>query len=323
MNKKKYYLLFLFLLLSKQIFSKENENFIQNFYFIYENDSVYGKDRYYSNGIQLFFFSKKIFSDENKFFLTIFDIKNKEFHNWTFGFYQQIFTSNNIEIKEFIENDRPYAGFLNFFLNKNIYHNNNYTSLGISVGCSGKCSLAEKTQKNVHNLIGSPKPQGWKYQIEDRFLTMFSILKIYNLNKKNNAFNWQLSPKIHINLGMPYTDIELGFEYKYGFNLEKNYLQNKIDTNQGGIFKEKKISYYIFFELMGVYDIYNYLLEGNLRNDYKSNINKYELKYNINFGLSFRYENFYIKYSNLFNSKEFKGQKENEIIFSLTLNYLI
>ena len=95
----------LYLLCIVNVCSKEN-NFLQNFSLTYENDSVYGKDRYYTNGIQLSFLSKN------------FDLLDDgvKFYNYSFGIGQKIFTASDIEIEFPEEIDRPYAGYLYFYL---------------------------------------------------------------------------------------------------------------------------------------------------------------------------------------------------------------
>ena len=59
--------IFIFLLIFLYNYAKA-ENFIKSTFAIYENDSVYSKrDQYYSNGIQLLFFTKNIETKENSF----------------------------------------------------------------------------------------------------------------------------------------------------------------------------------------------------------------------------------------------------------------
>ena len=102
----------------KQINSKDN-NFIQNILATYENDSIYGGDKYYTNGVQLLLTTKTFNSVSNSILYNIFD---KSYYNYSFGLAQKMFTPENINTTELIANDRPYAGYLYLFLNTNIYH---------------------------------------------------------------------------------------------------------------------------------------------------------------------------------------------------------
>lgn len=329
---KKYIIILLILLSTttkaeiKQINSKDN-NFIQNILATYENDSIYGGDKYYTNGVQLLLTTKTFNIVSNSILYNIFD---KSYYNYSFGLAQKMFTPENINTTELIANDRPYAGYLYLFLNTNIYHNNQLDSIGLSIGCTGKCSLAENIQTKIHDMIGSPVPEGWDNQLSNQLLFMISYLKMININKTlDYTYDWQLTPKFHINLGTPYTNSSIHLEFRYGYNLEKDYIQNRLNSNQLGIIRNSynknmnDISYYIFLEAIANINLYDTFLDNTYNNGrYEHNIKKEIFNYEINGGLSFRYSNYYIKYSTIFISKQFKEQNDNELIFGITAGYL-
>lgn len=56
--KKLTIIILLFFTFMSNLYAKDNKNFIKSAFFNYENDSVFGSDRYYSNGIQFSFITK-------------------------------------------------------------------------------------------------------------------------------------------------------------------------------------------------------------------------------------------------------------------------
>ena len=272
MKKLLFCLLYLFFIIN--VHSKEN-NFLQNISLTYENDSVYGKDRYYTNGIQLSFLS-------NNFDLLDNDVK---FYNYSFGLGQNIFTASDIEIEFPEKNDHPYAGYLYFYLNKNFFYKNNIVNLfGFSIGTTGKNSLAEDTQKKIHDLIGSPEPMGWKTQIDNELLFMFTyshIRELYNIKFSKNNFN--ILSKSTINLGTPYTNIKQYFEFRYGLYVFGDFSSYRISNDTVGFVNNNDFNYYVFsgVGLNGVF--YDTFLDGNI-GDRRKEVNKKPIVYEISAG---------------------------------------
>lgn len=328
MNKN-FYIFIIFLCFLNILYAKEKDFFIQNVIFTYENDSIYGKDRYYTNGLQMFFLTKNFNKNkENKVFSKIFNIKKNSFYNYSFGIGQKIYTPNDIKVEELITNDRPYAGYLYLFLNKNIYHDNKIDTIGFSIGTTGPNSYGKIVQTKIHNLIGSPEPMGWDYQLSNELLIMTSWLRTIDIHKTKDYTNdWKIIPKFSINLGTPFTKSDILLEFRYGWNLDNDFTENKITVLPLGITKNEKklhfndLSYYLFTQINGSIVLYNTFLDGNI-NGYRPNIKKNLLTYEINCGLSIRWKQIYLKYSNIYTSKEFKEQQGNQIIFLLTVGYL-
>ncbi len=302
-----------------------NKNFLQSAFFNYENDSVFGNDRYYSNGIQFSFITKNFKAEENKHVVNIFDIKNKHYHNFSFGLGQKIYTPNNIKKNYFLKHDRPYAGYLYFFANKTIFHDENkYDIIGTTIGTTGPISMAKWSQKTIHKLIGSPTPQGWKYQLSNEPLFMLSWLHMETINKPiQNNYDWNLIPKLSTNIGTPFTDVKLALEYRYGWNLQNDLIPNKSTTLFTGILnKSSYLNYYVFFELEGNFVICNTFLDGNLFRKNNFDIKKKLFRFELMIGAALNYKDFYAKISNIYMSKEFKEQEHDQLIFSLTAGWL-
>ena len=246
-------LFFSFLLLSSV---KAEDKFFKGAFFTYENDSVYGPDKYYTNGIQFSFITKDFYNDINFF-------EDKLYHNFSFGIGQKIYTPRNIKLTQPQLNDRPYAGYLYFFLNTNVVYENIIDSFGINIGLTGDISFGEQAQKIVHDIIGSPKPMGWQYQIPNEILLMLSWSRVWQFNNPlPNSYDWLLMPKIYTNIGTPFTTLSPAVEFRYGWNLQKRDLvpHKMLPTIQN---ISSDFSYYVFFELIANINLYNTFLDKN------------------------------------------------------------
>lgn len=66
--------------------------------------------------------------------------------------------------------DAPYAGLL-FWRAAYVSVKNDFADqVATLVGLVGPSSGAEETQKFVHRVVGADRPQGWNYQLEDKFV---------------------------------------------------------------------------------------------------------------------------------------------------------
>ena len=319
--KKYVYLIILFCsVVSKSI----SNSFIKGISFNYENDSVLtDTDRYYTNGVQLDILTKNFYEKNEYDFLTkLFNIQNKEYHNFSFGFGQKMFTYHDIKIQEFLKNDRPYVGYLYFFGNKIIKHDDKLDLFGISAGFVGPISLAEQTQKQVHSLIDSSEPKGWDNQLKNEFLLSAILSRIFLTKNDFATFDYDFFPKITLTVGTPITSLTSSVEVRYGWNLEKDYFSNKIEFNRFSMEKDSFSgqSLYLFTsaELSCVF--YNTFLDGNIHNHTTTDIRRNIILYELATGLTYRIGNYYFKASARYMSKEFKEQIKEQTI--LLLNFV-
>ena len=300
------------------------KTFIKGVSLNYENDSVLtSTDRYYTNGAHIDILSKNFYEkNEYEFLSKLFNIKNKEYHSFSFGFGQKMFTYHDINIEEFLKNDRPYAGYLYFFGNKIIKHDDKLDLFGISAGFVGPISLSEQTQKQVHYLIGSPKPKGWDNQLKNEFLLSAVLSRIFLTKNSFSTFDYDLFPKITLTIGTPITSLTSSMEFRYGWNLEKDYFSNKIEFNRFSMEKDSFSgqSLYLFTSAELSCMFYNTFLDGNIHNNIETDIERKIFLYELATGLTYRIGNYYFKASARYMSKEFRKQIEEQVI--LLLNFV-
>lgn len=127
-----------------------------------DNDSflAQGSDRYYTNGIFIYYRHALKVSDQDTATL-----KNKVLG---FDAGQKIFNpqGGNIPAAEYV--DRPFAGYLYFGANLNfLYSNESNLKLSAQIGVVGPGAQGKEVQEDIHKWFGFYPPTGWEYQVND------------------------------------------------------------------------------------------------------------------------------------------------------------
>lgn len=126
----------------------------------FENDLFGDTDQNYTNGIQLSWISPDLtqYRDKIPRWMVPLVMRLPFIHepglqrNVGFSIGQQIFTPQDIQRRDLIDDDRPYAGWL--YLGA-AFHNKNYRrldTLELQIGVIGPASLAEEAQNLVHEV---------------------------------------------------------------------------------------------------------------------------------------------------------------------------
>lgn len=146
-----------------------------------ENDVVDGKDRHYTNGTSFMYLSNNDTNDTSKdnSFLNLIS-KIPTFNNDTkyqtlgINYSQFAFTPNDLEKKEKIVGDLPYAGviavdFILYQWEEDFFH-----EYMLTLGAVGPSTNTDNFQKAYHQITGNKDPKGWDNQLEDDFLYNFA-----------------------------------------------------------------------------------------------------------------------------------------------------
>lgn len=144
-------------------------SFKNEFGFKSDNDAYlfYGQDRYYTNGLMLYF---RHATDQNK----LGEKLEKFTYEITAG--QKMFNPQGGNVPNFSFHDRPFAGYLyagasaNFF-----YKKESILKTSLELGTVGPRSLGEDAQKFLHSVVGFYEISGWDYQIKNRLTANLGI----------------------------------------------------------------------------------------------------------------------------------------------------
>ena len=142
----------------------------------FENDVFAGTDRYYTNGVMISWSSPNLqkYSDTPYAnpLLPLFDIlpyiNDANYQkNLVFVFGQDMYTPSDTQAYKPLPSDRPYAGWLYGGTGVVWKDAEVRNSLLLDIGVVGPWSLAQQTQRTVHDMLGIAHPNGWDNQLHN------------------------------------------------------------------------------------------------------------------------------------------------------------
>jgi len=275
--------------------------------FQFDNDVLGSeKDRHYTSALSIYYLSET-FPLLDNYMLKDLDVM------YLIGVNQKMYTPDNISYPGVIYTDRPYAGSLALDLGVEIYKNNSADSIVISLGTTGEASLAEKTQKNVHEWIGSKEPMGWDNQIGEMAVFQLGYQRKYKYASKiGNILEYDVIPNGGVSFGTMYTYANLGFMGRIGNKVPKDYAMYRMEPTIRGI----------DFKLYGIYGVEGkYVIDNTFLNGYKSHgVEAEDFVGDLYTGIGTTVGKFNISYLFTWRSKEFEGQDESDRFGSIIMS---
>lgn len=197
-----------------------------------ENDVVDGKDRHYTNGTSFMYLSNNDTnntSKDNSFLNLISKIPtfNNDTKYQTLGinYSQFAFTPNDLEKKEKIVGDLPYAGviavdFILYQWEEDFFH-----EYIITLGAVGPSTNTDNFQKAYHQITGNKDPKGWDNQLEDDFLYNFAYSYGFKMLKYDFSYGkMDVTNNLRVDVGnfnraaLVSSSIRYGNKYPNNFN---------------------------------------------------------------------------------------------------------
>lgn len=299
----------LFIILSLSLFAYE-----KSFNFNLDNDAPF-TDKYYSNGIEfeLEVRDPKIY-DKDKIETDLWQEGSyKRVKKFIFG--QKIYTPSDIRlgIDKVEEYERPYAGWLYFgYANEKYFEVGSLIKHNFYVGITGNDSFSEMYQREYHDLIGSPNPQGWNLQIDEglgfQYTFEYSPKNIILYEDKENKSDFRYGTKI--NIGTMFINGDINLLLRYG-RIASDFESKKIDTlleKEKGFLNMKE--YYLYLMSKGKIIVHDTTFEGGIdknRSPHVVEVNPFVLEQNTGFVMS--WDKFSLEYKLSILSSEIKDEK--------------
>lgn len=299
-----------------------------------END-LWGKgsDRYYTHGTRLSYVSSEqtpAWLQKIVGYVPFFDQLGHLRTSYAIG--QSIFTPEDISQEELIVDDRPYAGWLygavglvsDHRLREGNIHSNRLDSLELNIGVVGPAALAEKTQKWVHKIVGSPEPKGWDNQLDNEL----GILLVYDRQWQSqyNSEFWglgvDLTPHFGASLGNVLVSASLGATLRVGRDLPSDYGPPSIRPSLpgSGFFRpHEDFGWYFFTGLEGRYVAHSIFLDGNTSGNSHS-VSREPWVGDLQVGLVLTWDHYRLSFTNIFRTDEFAEQKSSTEFGSISLS---
>ena len=269
--------------------------------FITDNDLYTSSknDMYYTNGLEIFY--RFLSKNENEKI-------NKKITEFRAG--QYIYNPRFINKEAVDVNDRPFTGYLfaeagrSFF-----YQSESVLKTNFQLGYMGPNAFGEETQEGFHKLIGYKTVYGWDNQLHNALAVQAHIMYSKKLfPTKHNDFI-DLHFQSEDNLGTIFTGVSTGFLTRIGFKrLTPIYDSNLHDASVSAE-AQPNIREFYFYAMPSVnYQFYDATIEGSMFNDTSPvTFDLVPLRFNAEFGLKYRHNNFNMSYSFIYRGRELEG----------------
>jgi hypothetical protein len=195
-----------------------------------ENDIATGSDNNYTNGVGVSWVSKSIDTYEERslvrrwgeswsFLPFVGDSGYRTYVSWSLA--QEMFTPDDIKLRNPPEDDQPYAGVL--YLDNVVYAKGEHSTHAwqLRVGVVGPSSQAENVQRWIHKVVGSDEPMGWDTQLPNEPVLNVGYTGTYLLAQGDlgKSASWRVAPVANAGLGTYFTGAGLGLYGEVGWNL--------------------------------------------------------------------------------------------------------
>ena len=304
----------------------------------FENDTFSGTDQYYTNGLKLSWLSADLAawgqSGWRKTFVELLPFVNRPNAQKNFGvaFGQNIYTPRNIATPTPDPADRPYAGWSYLemaFVSKTPAISD---TLGFQVGLIGPHSLAEDSQRLVHQWSREIRPEGWDYQLRDEVGVNLVYERRWRLYARAlvQTVGVDLVPHAGASIGNVQTYANAGGTLRFGVNLPSDFgVQLARPGSVGGtpaddldprVALNRNFSVFVFGAADGRAVARDIFLDGNTFRASRS-VDKEPFVADLSAGVGFIAGRWQLTYTQVWRTREFKAQREHYNNFgSLTLS---
>jgi hypothetical protein len=306
-----------------------------------ENDLFAGTDRYYTSGIKLSWSSPDLARLEDtpysSPFLPLFNLfpsihDDNYQKNLVFALGQNIFTPDNTETPNLIENDRPFASWLYLGLGvvwktASIRH-----SLILNLGVVGPWSYSEEAQRLIHTLRDLDHPQGWDNQLQNEFgaLLVYDHTWRWPCIESRSGLNFEVLPHCGAALGNVQTYANLGMEVRLGLNLPDDFgtaaigpaasTSTPVDGSLSADRSRFDLGLHLFARCDGRAVAQNIFLNGNTFADSHS-VDHLPFVADLSVGVAMNIKNTKLAYAFVYRTKEFRDQENAQIFGTVSLNW--
>ncbi len=295
---------------------------------VLENDYFTGSDLGYTNGVRFAYTSPEEqmpnFIRQASTYLPLLNAEGEKRISVSLG--QNIYTPSDISKREFLPNDFLYAGWLYGSLGIISDSGERFDNVMLTLGMVGPASRSEQTQKFIHKVKGSTKPEGWDHQLKDEPGINFAYERKWREIFATELFGlgFDIMPHVGANLGNINTSASTGATFRFGVDLPADYGPPRIRPTISGsdfFIPTKRLSGYLFSTIEARAVARDIFLDGNTFKDSPS-LDKRTMVKNLQLGGTVIYKDMRLSYTHVILTKQFKGQREHYTQFGgITFSY--
>lgn len=242
---------------------------------------------------------------------------------------QNMYTPADIRQTRVQTGDRPYAGFLYGSLGLIAdTERRRLDTLDFTLGVVGPLSLAEQTQKQVHEIVNSPEPKGWGNQLRNEPAVILTYERKWrrSLELGGDGLEIDVTPHAGLSLGNVFTYANAGGALRLGDDLTLDYGPPRIRPSLpgSGFFEsdDDRVHWYLFAGIEGRAVARNIFLDGNSFAD-SHRVDREILVGDLQAGLVVTWQHLRLSLTHVVRSREFEGQDSPDRFgaLSLTVRY--
>ncbi|MCH9671970.1 MAG: lipid A deacylase LpxR family protein [Gammaproteobacteria bacterium] len=302
----------------------------------FENDLFADTDQHYTNGLKLSWTSRDVtrYAEQLPDWLHPSVEKlprgwrsesDQKQRNVTISLGQNIYTPQDIEAANVVEDDRPYAGWLYLGIGFQQRTRRQLDELEVQLGVIGPLALAEQTQTFVHQFRGLRKPRGWDKQLSTEPGIGLFYQRRWRFGQLPLWRRFGVDAIAHVGgaVGNVSTHAEAGLMTRLGWNLPADFGSSRIRPGgdvsaplQSG--RKRDFGIHAFFGIDGQAVLHDIFLDGNTFADSHS-VDKRHLVGNAALGVSVVWSRFKLSAARVFRSREFRQQERSHRFGSITL----
>jgi hypothetical protein len=297
---------------------------------ILENDFFYNRDNNYTNGVRVAWLSAPGGAPEWSLraarLFPLFPKEGTVRIGYAIG--QDMYTPKDISLRNPPLDDQPYAGWLYGSAGLIAETGRRLDQLELTVGMVGPASLAEETQKRVHEIISSDEPQGWDTQLRNEPGLILTYQRSWRsvVSKSILGVPFDMTPHAGGALGNIFTYANAGIMLRFGRRLPLDYGPPRIQPSlpgSGFLVPNDGFGWYLFAGIDGRAVARNIFLDGNTFRDSRS-VDKELLVGDLQFGIAVTWQNVRLGYTHVLRTREFESQdgaRHNFGAFSLSMQF--
>ena len=305
--------------------------------FTLENDLPANTDQYYTNGFR-FTWTSEVNNVPNVVRRGSEPLLGTgERVRWQATFGQNLYTPQDIKLADPPADDQPYAAWL--YGSVGVITDEPYepdsrfsrvqTSGILSLGVVGPLAMGEQVQDFVHDIVGSPDPQGWDHQLHNEPAVLLMLQRRWVFGAPLASYGGlrvDAAPHTTLALGNVFTHGAAGITFRLGDPPEGDYGPPRIQPASpgSGYFGEvvggDKLGWYVFAGAEGRAVARNIFLDGNTFQSSPS-VDKNIFVGELSAGAVLTYDDFRIGYTHVIRSPEFEGQSGPSVFGGVTVGW--
>jgi len=296
----------------------QSTDFKNEFGFRSDNDSylAYGQDRYYTNGLFLFF---RRATDQSKL--------NKKLNKliWELEAGQKMYNPQSGNISDIAFIDRPFAAYLYGGGSVNFLFNSEKSlKITLQAGTIGPDAKGKETQEFLHSVVGFYKIKGWEWQVNNE-VAFNSTVNYKNLLFRKGSGKLDLSLDSYLDIGNTYAGAGAGLMFRTG-DLNQLFQSASTESVVSNSSKSRHLTereFFFYAKPIMHYVAYDATIQGGLLSDDKGPtvFDVKPLVFSQQIGLMYSKNRWTADFSLIFKSREVKSFAKPHQYGSAALNY--